>query len=70
MQVFGLLIAGFLNENVETRPYCFFIYSFVPLFVTFSTTRLNKEVDCRGVETMKGFFSEIKEVGLGIVKLY
>ena len=70
MQVFGLIIAGFLNEYNETRPYCFFIYSYVSLFVTFADFRLNKDVDYRGVETMKGFCPEIKEVGVGLVKLF
>lgn len=70
MQVFGLIIAGFLNEYNETRPYCFFIYSYVSLFVTFAAFRLNKDVDYRGVETMKGFCPEIKEVGVGLVKLF
>ena len=70
MNVFGLLIAGLLNDKTEYRPYCFFIYSFVSLLVTFAAFRLHKDVDYRGVETMKGFGSEIKDVGLGIVKLF
>jgi len=70
MNILGLLIAGFLNDKVEYRPYCFFIYSFVSFFVTFAAIRLHKDVDYRGVETMKGFASEIKDVGLGIVKLF
>jgi len=70
MNIFGLIIAGLLNDKTEYRPYCFFILSFVCLLVTFGAFRLHKDVDYRGVETMKGFGSEIKDVGSGIVKLF
>jgi hypothetical protein len=66
--VTGSLLSGAINQYYE--PYwCFLLYSTIGLFVSVAAMRLDREIDTKGVDEMRGFCQDLKKSFWETVKI-
>ena len=57
--ILGALSAGIMNQYWEPK-WCFLAYSSISVFVSASALNLSNEIDQKGIENMKGFWTDLK----------
>jgi hypothetical protein len=62
------MVGSYINTNYSVK-WTYLIYSSFGLFVLALSLNLSKEIDTEGLDTLKGFWVELKKTGRQIVEI-